>query len=78
MEDDILGLERELASEEISVCDICGQPLPRSSFMRVAGDRAVAEPVEYLHVCKNCRDHIVEEEVPFEAEIAAGLQAADE
>jgi hypothetical protein len=47
-------------------------------LLRVAGVSGRSEPVEALHVCEACRARIAAEDVSFEAEIAAGLQAADD
>jgi hypothetical protein len=38
----------------------------------------MAEPIETVKVCDACRVRIAEEEIPFDAEIAADLQAAEE
>jgi hypothetical protein len=78
MDEDAVGLERALTGEAIVVCEFCGQPVSGSSVGRVEGVRGVAEPVECLHVCQDCRDRIEQDEVPFDEEIAAGLQTADE
>jgi hypothetical protein len=78
VDEDVVGLERNLTGDELMVCEFCGQPVARSSVVRVAGVPHQSEPVEALHVCEACRARIVAEDVAFEAEIAAGLQAADD
>ena len=78
MDEDVIGLEREISGEEIVVCDFCGQAVPRSSVVRAGGVSGLAEPVEALHACADCRIRIEQEEMPFDEEIAAGLRSAQE
>lgn len=66
--------EQEITGEEVATCDLCGRPVQRSELVKLAGVPAIAEPIEDLHVCKECWRRIEEEEVPFEEEIAARLQ----
>jgi hypothetical protein len=78
VDEDAVGLERALSGEELVVCDFCGRLVPWTAVIRVEGAPALSEPVEVLHVCNDCRLRIEEEEMPFEEEIAAGLQAVEE
>jgi hypothetical protein len=78
VDDEVVGQVREVTGQTVVSCDFCGQPVPRTSLLRVAGVSALSEPVEALHVCDACRARIKEGEIPFDEEIAAGLQAAEE
>lgn len=78
MDEDLIGLEREMTGEQLVTCDFCGQLVPRSSLIRIEGRAGMAEQVEALHACGECRRRIAQGELPFEEEIAAGLQEADD
>lgn len=78
VDEEVVGLEREFTGEKIASCDLCGRPVPQPSLIRLAGLTSLSEPVEVLHACEDCRARIEQEEVPFDEEIAAGLQAAEE
>jgi ribosome-binding protein aMBF1 (putative translation factor) len=78
VDEDSVGLARALTGEDRVICDFCGQPVQASAVVRIEGAPAVSEPVEVLHVCDDCRLRIEQEEIPFEEEIAAGLQTAEE
>ena len=73
---EVIGQEREITGEDLVLCDFCGQPVPGSSLIRVAGVPEMSEPVEALNACEDCRLRIEQEELSFDEEIAAGLQAA--
>jgi hypothetical protein len=73
MDEDVVGLQRALTGEDLSVCDLCGR-----AEMHVSVVRNVAEAGEYVHVCRECRDRLERDDLPINAEIAAGLPAAEE
>ena len=70
--------EHEVIGEEVASCDVCGRPVPRALLVPIAGRAALAEPVEELYVCEECRIAIEQDELPFEEEIGAGLQDVEE
>ncbi|MCA9878121.1 MAG: hypothetical protein KC442_10070 [Thermomicrobiales bacterium] len=78
MEVDVAGLQRALTSSETAVCDLCGQPGLVSAAVPLAGAPEVAEPVEYLRVCRECRERLAQGDLPVDAEIAAGLPSGEE
>jgi hypothetical protein len=70
--------EYELAAQQIATCDLCGNTVMGPRLQVLAGKPDTGEPVESVYVCEDCWLRIKREEVPFEAEIEAGLQPADE
>jgi hypothetical protein len=78
VDDETIGPERTVTTAYLGTCDLCGQVAPRLTLVRLAGLPGVSEPVEVIHVCEECRLRIEQDEVPFDEEIAAGLQAAEE
>ena len=78
VDDEAVGPQRTVTAAPLAACDLCGQVAPRLSVLRVAGLPGVSEPVEVIHVCDECRLRVEQDEVPFDEEIAAGLQVADE
>lgn len=78
VDEDVAGLRRALTGEPMALCDLCGRAVPPSSLVKHSGLASVAEPVEIIHVCAECRARIALDDVPFDEEIAAGLQEADE
>ncbi len=78
VDEDVAGLRHEVTGDHLGFCDLCGRPVPRASLVRHAGVPHVAEPVEALQVCPECLARIAADDVPFDEEIAAGLQEADE
>jgi hypothetical protein len=77
VDEDVIGEKRDLTGENPAICDFCGQLVPRSSLFLRAGVPGVSEPVEVLRICTDCRTRVEQEEIPFDEEIAAGLQAAE-
>jgi hypothetical protein len=77
MDEDMGGTERAAAGDAKAICDVCGATTPHVAFVRLVGQRGMSEPIEAVYACEACRARIAEEEIPFDAEIAAGLQAAD-
>ena len=73
MDEDIVGLQRAVTGKDLAVCDLCGAPETGLSVVR-----KVAEAGEYVHVCRECRDRMERDELPIDAEIAAGLPVGDE
>lgn len=78
MEDDVVGLQRALKSDEMAACDLCGQPRLALAAVHLAGEPDVAEPVEYLRVCPECRERLARGDVPVDAETAVDLPSGDE
>jgi hypothetical protein len=78
VDEDVVGLARAIPGAGLAVCDLCGQPVPRASLIRIAGSPELSEPVEALHACEECRIRIEQVEVSYDEEIAAGLQVAEE
>jgi hypothetical protein len=78
MDEDLGGFERTSTGDELAVCDVCGAMVFHVELVRLAGQRGMAEPIETVQVCDACRVRIADAEIPFDAEIAAGLQAAEE
>ena len=66
--------KQEITGEEVATCDLCGRPVHVSALVKISGVPTIAEPIEELHVCEECWCRIEQEEVPFDAEIAARLQ----
>ena len=62
----------------MAVCDLGGQSVAAVSIERIEGARNVAEPVEILHVCRNCREQITRGEIPLDAELTPGMARADD
>jgi hypothetical protein len=77
VDQDVVGIEHVIAGEAVDFCELCGRAMTHASLVRLGGRAHLAEPVEVLRVCAECRAQIEQDEVPFDAEIAAGLQAAD-
>lgn len=63
MEEDVVGLQRVVVGHDILECDLCGRSGPEASVERLAGARNIAEPVEFLHVCRDCRDRLERGEI---------------
>jgi hypothetical protein len=78
IDNEMVGPERTITSVHLKTCDLCGAVVPQLSVVRVAGLPGVSEPVEVIQACDECRLRIEQDDVPFDAEVAAGLQAADE
>lgn len=78
MEDDVVGLQRVVMGQDTLVCELCGQPGAAASMERIEGARSPAGPVEYLRVCRDCRDLVERGEILLDAEIATGPETADD
>jgi hypothetical protein len=78
VDEELIGLRRELADKNAAVCDLCGRPLPRAELNDLAVDRGMGEPVEAVQVCPACGRAASQDDVPFDAEIAAGLRDRDD
>ena len=66
MEEDVLGLQRVVMGHDVLVCDLCGRSGPDALVERLAGARTIAEPVEYLHLCQDCRDRLERGEIQLD------------
>jgi hypothetical protein len=77
VDEDVVGIEHVIAGKHVEFCELCGRAVANSSLVRLGGQAHMAEPVDVLRVCAECRTQIRQGEVPFDAEIAAGLQVAD-
>jgi ribosome-binding protein aMBF1 (putative translation factor) len=66
MEEDVVGLRRVVGAGDLVECELCGRSVPEASVERVAGARNVAEPVEYLQVCEDCRVRLERGEVDLD------------
>jgi hypothetical protein len=78
IDEETIGPARDVMGEPLEPCDLCGQVAPRLYVIRLSGFSAIAEPVEMISVCESCRLRVEQDDVPFDEEIGAGLQAADE
>ena len=78
MDEDIVGLERSVTSDDLTVCDVCGATVSHVASVRLVGQRGPSEPIETVQACDACRARMATEEIPFDAEIAASLQAAED
>jgi hypothetical protein len=78
MDDEVIGLRHEVADAEAAVCELCGRPIARDGLRSLAVDRGMGEPVEAIRVCPACQRVAEADEVPYDAEVAAGLREADE
>jgi hypothetical protein len=77
MDDESVGQRRELAGNTAVLCDLCGRPTTRGGLSDVAVDRGAGEPVEAIRICPACGRALEAEELPYDAEITAGLRDAD-
>lgn len=78
MSDDFLAQRAEVTGETVPVCDLCGFPIRPVSAQRVTVDPGLGERVETVRVCPQCGRVLTGDEIPFEAEVDAGLREADE
>ncbi len=78
VDEDVIGPYRELTGAKLIICDLCRQPVAQAVLIRREGLPGLSEPVDILHVCEDCRARMEQEEVPFDEEISAGLQAAED
>ena len=78
MEDDVVGLHRVVAGHDTEVCDLCGQAGAAVSMERIEGVRSLAGPVDYLRVCRDCRDLVERGEILLDGELATGPEGADD
>lgn len=77
MDDESIGLQHEVTPHEPSVCELCGRPFARNELRAVSVARGIGEPVETMRICPACARADEEDEVPYDAEIGAGLREAD-
>ncbi|HKG25266.1 MAG TPA: hypothetical protein VKB09_06420 [Thermomicrobiales bacterium] len=77
MDDETVGLRHELADGDAAICDLCGRPIARNGLTDLAVDRGMGEPVEAIRVCPSCGRSAEADELPYDAEIAAGLRESD-
>jgi hypothetical protein len=78
MNEDQLIRRGEVTGDAIGTCDFCGQPIAIETIEHVTVDPGRGERVETVRACPACGQAITRDDVPFDAEIAAGLQAPDE
>lgn len=78
MEEDVLGLKRVVVGQGAEVCELCGTSGAGISVERIEGARGVAEPVEVMRLCRDCRDRLATGEIQLDAELAPGLESADD
>jgi hypothetical protein len=77
MDEEVIGQRHELAGNDAAVCDLCGRPIPRANLSPLPVDRGMGEPVEAVQVCPSCGRAANADDVPYDAEIAAGLRESD-
>jgi hypothetical protein len=78
VDDELLRQRQEVAGSATTTCDLCGIAFDGAAAVAVAGRGADGEPVEPIRVCDDCQRLMARDEVPFEAEIDAGLRPADD
>jgi hypothetical protein len=78
VEDEIIGLRRELGEREIEECDVCGRPVPKDELKLVPVERGMGEPEEVLRMCSECVQAMEAEELPVEAELTPELAEGEE
>ncbi len=79
MEDEIVGLRRELGERDIETCDVCGRPVPREELKLVPIEEGIGgEPAEVMRVCSECAQAMEAEELPVEAEVTPELAEGEE
>ena len=73
MDEDIVGLQRAVTGKDLAVCDLCGAPDTGLSVVRNVAEAGIA--------CMSAgvsRAEMERDELPIDAEIAAGLPVRDE
>jgi hypothetical protein len=78
MDDEAVGLRHELAGSDAAVCELCGRPVARNGLSDLPVNRGMGEPVEAIRICPSCNRTVEADELPYVAEIVAGLREADE
>lgn len=78
MEDDIIGTESTIRSNHTVNCDLCGRPIKVEAAKRAEVDRGGGGPAESVTICRKCYEAIESGDLPFEAEVNAGLKDSDE
>lgn len=68
MDDDIVGLRRELGEREIEVCEVCGRPVLREGMRVLPVDRGAGEPVEAVRICEGCGRALDAGDLPVDVE----------
>ena len=77
MDDESIGLQHEATGSAAITCDLCGRPVAIDDARDLAVDRGMGEPIETIRVCPSCHRTAGADELPYDAEIAAGLRDAD-
>lgn len=77
MDEEVVGLRHEATETDTAVCELCGRPIPREGLSSVAVERGMRGPVEAIRVCPSCNRTAEADELPYDAEIAAGLRDAE-
>ena len=66
MEEDELGVLREIGHREYVTCSRCGMPVARSSAAMLPGD-ALEDHSEYRYLCADCQKALADGEVDLPA-----------
>ncbi|HEY7037093.1 MAG TPA: hypothetical protein VH482_37580 [Thermomicrobiales bacterium] len=77
MDDESVGLRHEMASTDVTICELCGRPIARDGLSDLSIDRGMGEPVETIRVCPSCGRTAEADDLPYDAEILAGLRDTD-
>lgn len=76
--EEVVGPEREIVGEKMSICELCRRPMTAASLMTVSGGARLGEPDEILNLCPDCRQRIETGDITFEDAVAAGLEVPEE
>lgn len=66
MEEDELGVLREIGHRDYVTCSRCGAPIARASAVILPGD-ALEDHSEYRYLCPDCQNALAEGEVDLPA-----------
>jgi hypothetical protein len=78
MDDETVGMRHELAGDSPALCDLCGRPIAAGDLADLAVDHGMGEPVEQIRACRACNRTAEAADLPYDAEIGAGLRDADD
>jgi hypothetical protein len=78
VDDEAVGLRHEVTGSDAVTCDLCGRPVALDDLSDLAVDRGMGEPVEAVRACPSCHRAAGADDLPYDAEIAAGLRDADD
>jgi hypothetical protein len=78
VDDESVGLKHEVDGTKAANCELCGRPVARDGLSDLTVDRGIGEPVETIRVCPSCGRTAVVDDLPYDAEIRAGLRNADD